>query len=147
MRLRWENIPVPEAHLGGIALGILLQRFIPKQLTEAGWLGQLLGWPLILYGSWLSLSAAIEAGETDISSPDKLLTEGPYRRSRNPMYAGWTLIHAGIASASNAFWLMSLVPLVMLYTHWIDVRREEQRLERTFMDEYLEYKRQVPRYF
>ena len=147
MRLRWENIPIPEAHLGGIALGILLQRFMPKVLTRSSWLGQLLGWPLILYGSWLSLSAAMEAGETDISSPDKLLTEGPYRRRRNPMYAGWTLIHIGVASASNAFWLMALVPLVILHTHWVDVRREEQLLEREFGDEYREYKRRVPRYF
>ena len=48
-------------------------------------------------------------------------------------------------------WLCSLWPLavfaveVVLLT--LQVRSEEQRLEADFGEEYLEYKKQVPRYF
>jgi protein-S-isoprenylcysteine O-methyltransferase Ste14 len=146
MKLRWKNIPVPEAHLGGIILGATLQRLFPKRLFGTGPAGRLLGWPLIVLGAGLSLWAAAEAGEMDVSSPDGLLTGGPYRVSRNPMYVGWTLVQAGLASTSNAFWLIAILPLVILYTHWTGVRREERLLARKFGDEYAAYKRQVPRY-
>jgi protein-S-isoprenylcysteine O-methyltransferase Ste14 len=146
MSLRWKNVPIPEAHVAGIVLGAILHRTYPKRLFRMGWMGYLLGWPLILLGAALSWWAVLEAGETDISSSKVLLTKGPYARSRNPMYAGWTLGYAGIAFLSNAFWLIVLLPLVVAYTHLVDVQREEEFLEREFGDEYRRYRRRVPRY-
>jgi protein-S-isoprenylcysteine O-methyltransferase Ste14 len=101
---------------------------------------------LILLGAGLSLWAIAEADEMDISSPQKLVKEGPYALSRNPMYVGWTLVHAGLSFLLDAFWLIVLVPPVVAYTHLIDIRREEESLGREFGDEYLAYKRRVRRY-
>jgi protein-S-isoprenylcysteine O-methyltransferase Ste14 len=145
MKLRWRNVPLPEAHLAGIILGMILDRIVPKQLLWARWLGQLLGWPLIVAGAGLSLWSAAEAGEADISSPEALLTEGPYALSRNPMYLGWTLIQAGIASVSNGFWSFVLLPFVVAYTHLVEIRREEDLLEQEFGEAYREYRRRVRR--
>ena len=147
MRLRLKNVPIPEAHLGSVVLGAILQRAFPRRLFRAAWIGLLLGWPLILLGAGLSLWAAREAGEMDVSSPDALLTEGPYAASRNPMYVGWTLMQAGISFIKNTIWPLALLPPVIAYTHRFEIREEEEFLERKFGDEYLAYKHRVPRYF
>jgi protein-S-isoprenylcysteine O-methyltransferase Ste14 len=146
MKLRWRNLPVPEAHLGTIILGATFQRLFPKRLFRTGQTGRLLGWPLIILGTGLSLWATAAAGEMDISLPDVLLTDGPYRVSRNPMYVGWTLLQAGLAFTSNAFWIMALLPIVNLYMDWTYVRREERLLAHKFGNKYAEYTRRVPRY-
>jgi protein-S-isoprenylcysteine O-methyltransferase Ste14 len=109
-------------------------------------MGQLLGWPLLLFGLWLALSAAREAGDMEVSAPDTLLTEGPYARSRNPMYVAWVFIHSGISSTANAFWVLALLPLAFVYIHFVDVRREEAFLAEAFGEEYRAYRERVPRY-
>ena len=146
MSLRWKNLPVPEEHLAGLALGAILHRASSRKLFHVGWIGHLLGWPLLLLGAAISLRAALEAGEMDVSSPEMLLTKGPYAFSRNPMYTGWTVGYVGISFVSNAFWLIVLLPVVAAYMHLVDVRREEDSLEREFGEEYRSYKHKVPRY-
>jgi protein-S-isoprenylcysteine O-methyltransferase Ste14 len=146
MGIRWRNVPIPEANLVAIVLATILHLASPRRLFQARWLGQLLGWPLALCGAGLSLWAASQAGEMDVSAPDELLTEGPYGVSRNPMYVGWMLIQAGIAFLANTAWPLALLPLEIAYTHGNEVRREEQFLEQEFGDEYLEYRSRVPRY-
>ena len=105
-----------------------------------------LGWPLIAVGIWISVMAALEAGDMSIESPTKLLTLGPYSRSRNPMYVGWTLLYLGIALAANSVWITALVPVVIVFTHLVDIRREERMLKAEFGDQYLEYEESVRRY-
>ncbi len=74
-----------------------------------------------------------------------LMTDGPYRFSRNPMLLGIYIFDLGVL-----LWLMSRWPLavfaveVVLLT--LQVRSEEKRLEADFGDEYREYKKRVPRY-
>ena len=82
----------------------------------------------------------------DIASPNLLLTGGPYAFSRNPMYLGWGLIYLGIGLAVNSAWILALFIPVVAYVHFVDIRKEERRLEEQFGDEYLEYQRRVRRY-
>ena len=82
-----------------------------------------------------------------IESPAKLLTTGPYARSRNPMYVGWTLLHLGISVAANSVWMISLLPAAIVFTHFVDVRREERILKAAFGDQYRAYQERVRRYF
>lgn len=74
-----------------------------------------------------------------------LMTDGPYRFTRNPMLVGMYAYHIGIM-----LWLGSLIPLAIFAVEDIfltfQVRAEEKRLESDFGDEYLEYKKRVPRY-
>ncbi|MCL7454878.1 MAG: isoprenylcysteine carboxylmethyltransferase family protein [Anaerolineae bacterium] len=145
-RLRWRNVPLPEANLAAIVLAALLHLAFPRRLLRARWIGLVLGWPLVLAGAGLALQAASEAGEMDVSAPDKLLTTGAYAASRNPMYVGWGLVQAGISLITNTLWPLVCLPLSMAYTHFADIRKEEQFLKREFGDEYLEYMDRVPRY-
>jgi protein-S-isoprenylcysteine O-methyltransferase Ste14 len=147
MKLKWSNIPIPEACVAGLVAGGILQLLFPAHIVLAAWIGHIVGWPLILLGAALALWAAVEARQMDISSPDALLTGGPYARTRNPMYVGWMLIYLGIAFAANALWILILSLPVAGYIHLVDVRREEAALERAFGEPYCDYRDRVPRYF
>lgn len=75
--MQLKNLPIPEAHIFGIVLGVLLHIFSNAKIFYSAWVGHLAGWPLIVFGTSLSLWATIEAGEIDISSPQELVTSGP----------------------------------------------------------------------
>jgi protein-S-isoprenylcysteine O-methyltransferase Ste14 len=62
------------------------------------------------------------------------------------MYVGWTLIYLGIAFVVNSVWVTALLPLVIAFTHFVDVPKEERSMREQFGDEYLDYQRRVRRY-
>jgi protein-S-isoprenylcysteine O-methyltransferase Ste14 len=76
----------------------------------------------------------------------RLVTDGPFRYTRNPGYLGLTMLYAGIAVLRNALWAILLLPLVLYVIQRQVIGREERYLERTFGDEYLAYKAQVRRW-
>ena len=147
MRWKWNNVPIPQAHVIGLVIGAILQIFFSQKLYQSPWLGYGIGWPLIVIGIGICVWSVIEAKEMDIADPDTLLKSGPYAFSRNPMYVGWTLIYLGISLAANSFWILALLPIVLLYIHFMDIRKEEQYLDEQFGDEYRQYRKQVRRYF
>lgn len=147
MRWEWNNVPVPEAHLIGLVLGTILHIFFSKYLFQLPPMRHVLGWPLILIGIGLCAWSVIEAKEMDMVTPNTLLKSGPYALSRNPMYVGWTLIYLGISFAANSVWILALLPLVIGYIHFVDIRQEERLLEEQFGDEFHEYRNRVRRYF
>lgn len=74
-----------------------------------------------------------------------LMTEGPYKLSRNPMLSGTYLYYAGIVVAFwnwRALLLFFAVAGLML----LQVRSEEKRLEADFGEDYLEYKKHTGRF-
>jgi len=144
--MRWSNVPIPEPHLVGLVMGAILQVLFPLRLFQLPWIGLAMGLPLFLSGAGLCAWSVLEAKEMNIASPNRLLTSGPYALSRNPMYVGWTLIYIGITLAVNSVWILGLLPLVILYIHFVETRKEEQRLAEQFGDDYHNYRRQVRRY-
>lgn len=75
-----------------------------------------------------------------------LVTDGPYRRTRNPMYVGMLMILAGWG-----IYLAVLTPFLLLPVFvWVltvqQVIPEEQALEARFGDAYRAYQQQVPRW-
>jgi protein-S-isoprenylcysteine O-methyltransferase Ste14 len=57
------------------------------------------------------------------------------------------MIYAGIAILRrNALWAILLLPLVLIIIEREVIEREERYLERTFGEEYLNYKRRVRRW-
>jgi protein-S-isoprenylcysteine O-methyltransferase Ste14 len=142
---RWGNIPIPEAHLAGLAAGILLQLITPWRLPWPTWIGHGCGWPLLLGGLWLGAWAVRAAARVNLERPDQLVDNGPYAHSRNPMYVAWTLGYVGVTSVAGTAWPLLLLPLVLVVTHVV-VLREERSLERRFGDAYRSYKTSVRRY-
>lgn len=146
MRIKLKNVPVPEGYLLTILLGIVVHIVYKKVIFPSDLISHLLGWPLLLVGIGVSFWAVIEAGKMDLSSPQKLVTRGPYAYSRNPMYVGWALICLGIACVVNSIWIMIIFPGAGVYHHFVDVRKEETFLEQRFGARYREYRKNVRRY-
>ena len=75
-----------------------------------------------------------------------LVTDGPYRYTRNPLYMALTTIYVGIALSTGVLWLLVTLVPTLLVVHWKIVRREEQFLEWKFGDRYRSYKSRVRRW-
>ena len=74
----------------------------------------------------------------------KLIKEGPYRYSRNPMALGTIIYYFGLSLILNSPSMIILVILFMLLLLSYIKLWEEKELEARFGDEYLEYKRTTP---
>src|SRR5213592_4278217 len=76
-----------------------------------------------------------------------IITNGPYRFSRNPIYLSFTLLQFGLGMWANSAWVVGLlVPTLVLMSYGV-IAREERYMARKFRDEYLQYKRAVRRWF
>ena len=74
-----------------------------------------------------------------------LMTDGPYKMSRNPMLSGTYLYYAGVVVALWTWWAL-LVFAAVAGLMMLQVRSEEKRLEADFGEEYLEYKKRTGRF-
>lgn len=142
---RWRNVPLPEPHLIGLGVGILLQVLTPWRLAWPAWSRYGFGWPMIVAGLWLVAWAVRAAADVDLERPNQLVRKGPYAFSRNPMYLAWTLAYVGVASIVNTAWPLLLLPAVLLLTH-VAIVREERSLEGRFGTAYRGYKTSARRY-
>jgi protein-S-isoprenylcysteine O-methyltransferase Ste14 len=143
---RWSNIPIPEGHVIFLVAGVALHVWLPLPLFDLPWLTHIVGWPLLLFGCVIVVWAVVAFQTMDFSNPNVLIDSGPYEFSRNPMYVAWTLLYLGIAAIVNSWWLIFFLPAVITFTHYFVVRREEQRLEQQFGEEYRQYRGRVRRY-
>jgi len=75
-----------------------------------------------------------------------LVTDGPFRFTRNPLYVALAILFAGLSLEVDMAWgFVVLVPL-LLVMHYGVIRREERYLEGKFGDAYRAYLGRVPRY-
>ena len=147
-------IKPPILFLGALALGFVLDSILPLSLTSgpvAAWTLRAIGLLLALIGAALltaSMRAFKRAG-TNVPTwmpATAVVTDGPYRWSRNPIYIALLLIYAGIAFIFGEPWLLLLLPAVVAVLHWGVVAREERYLEAKFGPAYLGYKTAVRRW-
>ena len=75
-----------------------------------------------------------------------LMTDGPYKMSRNPMLSGTYLYYIGILIALWSWWAL-LVFAVIAAVMMLQVLSEEKRLEADFGQDYLDYKKRTGRFF
>jgi len=75
-----------------------------------------------------------------------LITDGPYRYSRNPTYLSLTLLYLGGGVLFSSAWVCVLVVPTLLIIDVAVVQKEEQHLESQFGKEYLRYKNAVRRW-
>jgi protein-S-isoprenylcysteine O-methyltransferase Ste14 len=75
-----------------------------------------------------------------------LVVDGIYRRTRNPLYLGTTLVYLGLAVAAGSVWaVLIVVPLLWVINVGV-IAREERYLERKFGDAYRAYRVRVRRW-
>ena len=142
---RWGNVPVPEAHLVLIAIGVVLNVLWPLGINSDATWGRWSAVILMVVGVVLIWWATVAAGRVTMADPDRLVTTGPYGMSRHPMYVAWTLIYLGLVLLLDSAWLLILTPVLAVVVHW-EARREERRLVEAFGSDYEEYRSRVRRY-
>ena len=80
------------------------------------------------------------------SNATKLITDGIYKFSRNPMYLGLLLVLLGISTILNPIGGLLLIPLFILYLNFFQIIPEENAMVDLFKDEFLDYKKNVRRW-
>lgn len=78
--------------------------------------------------------------------PDKLIVEGPFRYSRNPMYLGFLIALSGLAILLGEPVTFMFAAAFFLVTQRGYIPFEEKAMTRTFGEEYLSYKSKVRRW-
>ena len=132
--------PPPLIYLGPLVLGLLLNRKFPVPFLPHG-VARILGWPLLggglLLGSWFFRAFRHAGTPVDPGEPvSSLVTNGPYRHTRNPGYLSMAMIYAGIASLANTFWAILFLPATLFVIQRGVIEREERYLERKFGEEF-----------
>ena len=142
--------PPPLIYLGPLVLGLLLNRvlpvpFLPRRMVRA------LGWPLLGGGVLLMgwFFGTMRRADTPIDPREpvsSLVTQGPFRYTRNPAYLSMAMIYAGVCSLANALWGILLLPATLVVIQRGVIEREERYLEDEFGEEYLRYRTRTRRW-
>ena len=143
----------PLLYAGALALGLVAQAMHPLLLIPRGSrlmrrLGgaALLGTGLAVAG-WAKRTMGRAGTSVDVDTPTTaLVTAGPYRYSRNPIYLALSALYLGVALLVNARWPVLLFPALLAVMQRGVVEREERYLARHFGQEYLAYRARVRRW-
>ena len=76
----------------------------------------------------------------------QLVTWGPYRFTRNPMYVGLTIAYVGETLLLRQIWPLILLPVVFAYVNWVVIPLEQRKLSEAFGEEYARYRARVGRW-
>lgn len=131
-----------------IAGGLILDWMIPLNMGHGwGWLGLLLFCGALAFGKW-GIETFKDAG-TNVP-PNKpattIVTHGPFKYTRNPMYLGFVVMYVGLSMLADAP-LMLFLTIGLWYV--LDdqvIEKEEEYLTAKFGDEYLNYCDKVRRW-
>jgi protein-S-isoprenylcysteine O-methyltransferase Ste14 len=146
------RIPVPWVFVLGYLIGIALE-FAMKSpghgiaFPGIGIAGDVLfavgaviaGW------GWLTFRKARTTTVPGQKS-SQMVTWGPYRFTRNPMYVGLTIAYIGEACLLRQIAPLILLPVVVAYVNWIVIPLEESKLSEVFGAEYDAYRSRVRRW-
>lgn len=75
-----------------------------------------------------------------------LVTEGPYRFTRNPIYLGFLLIYLGFTLVAGTLWGLVLSPILLWIATRLILRSEEAYLAQRFPDSYQAYRARARRW-
>lgn len=146
------NVIAPPPLIFAIPLiaGLVANWLRPLPVSETG---QLLwiGIPIVTLGFFLAAAAMFnfKRAKTAIvpySPTTSIVSSGPFRFTRNPMYVSFILIYTGLSLAANTLWPFFLLPLAVVVLRRGVIDREEKYLERKFGSSYTDYKSRVRRW-
>ena len=141
----------PVAWLGLAVLGYVVQWLIPgpRLLTEPF---QNIGPSIFMLGLGLILLAGYKFAtrRTNIHAfrdPEKLITDGIFAYTRNPIYLGLTIMLIGLAVYWNAVSALLAPAAFFAIANFYYAPQEEAAAERVFGVDYVAYRHRVRRWF
>ena len=145
------RIPPPVVILAGIVIGAATDRVFPIEVPAAtftGWLGGALVLFALILGPGLSFREYRKVN-TPIR-PDRpataLVTTGPFRYTRNPMYLSLLMLQTGVGLWMSNAWVIVLLVPVTAWLRWRVIAAEERHMVRQFGQVYLNYQARVRRW-
>lgn len=111
--------------------------------------------PLRIVGGLMTIAGFLLAGSAISqmrkahTSPDPhhavaaLVTGGPYRFTRNPIYLGFFLIYLGLTLLAGTLWGVIAAPFLLWTVTTSVIRAEEAYLDGKFGEQYKEYRSRV----
>ena len=101
---------------------------------------------ILLAWSWLTFATAKTC--IDIrKSTKQLVTIGPYKYSRNPMYLAYVLMYLGISIFFGHMATLLLLIPCLFALHYFAIEKEENYLKARFGEQYITYRSRVRRWF
>jgi len=145
-----RNIHPPLVMLAHLLAAFLLNWLIPLPLGFSKPL-EWTGYILVFAGLGFAVSAVSQFGKMRTTldphgSVSAIVTSGPYRFSRNPIYLGFVFTLIGLPLALENYWGAVLSPLLMVSMVQLVIKHEEAYLENKFKDVYTSYKSRVRRW-
>jgi len=126
-----------------IAFELLWRR---GQLAFVPWGLPLLAWGYLQFVLIGQYRTRLGGGGPGIAvPPDRLVAEGPYRYTRNPMYLGHLIFLFGLAIT---FWSLLGLAIFLVHIVWFQRRvlEDEARLQKLFGAPYDDYRARVKRW-
>jgi protein-S-isoprenylcysteine O-methyltransferase Ste14 len=110
-----------------------------------------LGYALVIVGLGLAFNAVrrFMRAHTTVDphgSVNAIVTSGPYRFTRNPIYLGFLCLLIGFPFIFRTYWGLILSPLFIVLINTLVIQHEEAYLEKKFKDVYINYKSRVRRW-
>jgi len=145
------SVPPPLIFVGGFLIGLAVEWAVPVSAPPVPLrvaVG-LLGLAGFLYFDGFATRVFGRAGTSVLPFGDRttsVVSDGPYRFSRNPMYVGMTLLYVGVAVATGVMWALATLPIVLVVIRRYVIAREEAYLTAKFGDSYREYQSRVRRW-
>jgi protein-S-isoprenylcysteine O-methyltransferase Ste14 len=154
LRDRPNTVPWPPILFAGAALIALgLQAVVPLPWPNGPWRAVLAMAGLFLAAAGLALDLATMLAfrhhRTTVlphRGATRLITDGPFRFSRNPIYLGNTLLVAGAGLVFGVAWLIPAALAGASATGRLAIAREEQHLALRFGQDWADYAARTPRW-
>jgi protein-S-isoprenylcysteine O-methyltransferase Ste14 len=147
------HVPPPILFAAGLTVAWALHRLRPFEIDGAGPAPAQIVAGVVALGAGVGLMGTAVAALRRASTPvlpfrpaRTVVTGGPFRFSRNPIYLGMTVSYAGLAVLFNAAWAIVLLPVVLVMLTRLVVEREERHLADAFGAEYETYRARVRRW-
>lgn len=143
------RVPPPLVYVAGFAAGALLQRLaglpaLTDRLAVPAAVVGVAGMALVVWSLVLFRAAGTHIEPTKPTTA--LVSSGPFRLTRNPVYLGFALLYLAAAAWFGASGALLMLPLVIAVVDRTVIAREERYLERVFGDAYRRYRRSVRRW-
>ncbi len=101
----------------------------------------------LVLAAWATITLLRRGEHPDPARPTAtLVTGGPYRYTRNPIYLSFTTVGLGIGLLLNSYWVLGSVPIAVLALHFLVITREERYLETVIGRQYAAYRESVRRW-
>jgi protein-S-isoprenylcysteine O-methyltransferase Ste14 len=147
------RIPPPLLYVVSFFVGLGMQRLAPltygsASLAKAAWYAGLglIGTGLLIVLSSVGMFLLTRTTIIPFGTAAHLVSNGPFRFTRNPMYLGLALIYVGVAGILSEPWPLVFLPLPLLVMDRIVIPFEEARLQAVFGAAFQQYCGKVRRW-